>query len=252
MRFYIVFILSIILYNHSCCGQSKAKITDVDFHFFDRYIVVNYNLVGSLPKEQMTVELKFITENNETIIPKTVTGDIGTKLYGDGMKSILWDLVVDKVSLSGNIKASVTITFSKILYSGPSNALLSVLLPGFGGLFVDKNKTRSVVTTVSTIGLIGYGISQKRLADKYYAEYKASEESSELESLYTKANSAHHKYYISTGIAAGIWAFDIIWVTVKGFHNKKGANSSYGSFTGDGLRLNYVNNGLQLKYSVSF
>ena len=252
MRSSFILILTIFLFRQPCYCQTKAKITDVDFHLEDRYIVVNYNIVGSLPKEQMTIELRFITENNESIIPKTATGDLGTKLFGDGMKAVLWDIVADQVLLSGNLKASVTITSSKILFSGPSNAFLSVLIPGLGGYFVDKHKARSVLTTISTVGLIGFGIYQKLQADKYYKEYNASTQLTEIQSLYTKANGAQNLYYITTRAGAGLWALDIIWVTFKGFHNRKEAKSAYSAFSGDGLRLNYVNNGLQLGYSVTF
>jgi hypothetical protein len=92
MRSSIIFFLTIILFCQPCICQTKAKITDVDLNLEDRYIVVNYSIVGSLPKEQMTIELRFITENNESIIPKTVNGDVGTKLFGDGTKSIQWDI----------------------------------------------------------------------------------------------------------------------------------------------------------------
>jgi hypothetical protein len=252
MRPSIILFLTIILFRQPCICQTKAKITDVDFHLEDRYIVVNYNIVGSLPKEQMTIELRFITENNESIIPKTVTGDIGTNLFGDGMKAILWDVVADNVTLSGNLKASVTITSSKILYSGASNAFLSVLIPGLGGYYVDKNKARSVLTTISTIGLMGFGIYEKRQANKYYSEYNASIVASDIQSLYAKANDAQNKYFIATRVAAGIWALDIIYVTFKGIHNRNEAKSAYNEFNDDGLKLNYVNNGFQLGYSLSF
>jgi hypothetical protein len=252
MRSSVILFLSIILFYQPCSGQTKAKITDVDFNLEERYIVVNYNLTGTLPKEQLTIELKFITENNEVISPKTVTGDIGTKVFGDGSKTILWDLVADQVLLSGNLKATINITYSKILYSGASNAFLSVFIPGLGGYFVDKHKGRAVLTTISTIGLMGYGISQKIQADKYYNDYKNSTLPLEMDGLYSKANDYNHKYYTTTRIAAGIWALDIIWVTFKGLHNRKEAKNAYSAFTTDGLRLNYVNNSMQLGYSVTF
>lgn len=252
MRATLLLLLTIILFQtHGYC-QTNAKITDVDFYLDGSNIIVNYNISGSLPKEHMTIELRFMTENNEIIIPKTVTGDVGTRLFGDGMKTIQWDIVADKAVLSGNIKASVTIKSSKILYGGPSNAFLSVVVPGLGGYFVEPNKTRAVITTISTLGLLGYGISQKHKANDYYDQYNASDIPSEIESLYNQANEANHKFYIATGIAAGIWAFDIIWVAVKGFQNQDETKSYYRAFTNDGLRLNYVNNGLQLRYSVSF
>jgi hypothetical protein len=252
MRSSIILIISFILFSQPAVCQTKARITDVDFHLEDRYIVVNYNITGISPKEEVTVELKFITENNEPIIPKTMTGDVGKKMFGDGSKAILWDVVADQAVLSGNLKASVTIVSSRVLYSGPGNAFLSILIPGMGGYFVDRNKARSVLTTMSTIGLIAYGVIQKTQANKYYGDYNASTTPADMDDLFSKANSAQHSYYIATRVGAGIWALDIIWVTFKGFHNKKVAKSYYSSFNTDGLRLNYVNNGLQLGYSKKF
>jgi len=248
----ILLLLIIILLSQPSFGQIKAKVTDVDFHLEDRYLVVNYNLVGSVPKEEMTIELRFITESNDTIIPKTITGDIGTKVFGDGPKAMLWDIVADKPVLSGNLKATVTITSSKILYSGASNAFLSVIFPGLGGYHVDKNKAYSVLTTISSLGLIAYGMTQKIQANKYYADYKANTNLLEMDNLYTKANKVQNKYYTATRAGAAIWALDVIYVIIKGSHNKKVAKSYYSSSLNDGLRLNYANNGLQLGYHVTF
>ena len=252
MKYSIILVFAIVLFQVPGISQSKAKITDVDYYLEGNYIVVNYTIVGSLPKEYMTIELNFKTEDNKLIIPQTVTGDIGNKLYGNGMKTIRWDIVSDHLLLSGKLKAIVTIISSKILYGGPSNALLSVVIPGLGGYFVEKNKIRSIVTTISTMGMLGYGITQKHLANKYYEEYKASTQTTEIENLYNKANNAQHKYYISSRVAAGLWVFDIIWVAIKGIQNKKVSKSYLNTFNRDGLRLNYVNKRLQLKYTVSF
>jgi len=252
MRLPILLIFFTIILSQPAICQTKAKITDVDFALEDNYIIVNYNIAGSLPKEQMTIEIKFITEDNELIIPKTITGDVGTELFGDGLKEVQWDIVADEISISGNLKAIVTITTSKILFSGPSNAFLSVLVPGFGGYFVDQKKGRAALTTLSTMGLIAYGISQKIKAENLYSEYKASKIPSEIERLFREANNANHNYYITTSVAAGIWVLDIIWVTFKGIHNRKEAKSAYNTLTVNGFDLNFDYNGLQLGYSVSF
>ncbi len=252
MKSLVVFILAIFLVYQTCKSQKKAKITDVDFHLEDRYLVVNYNITGSVPKEQLTIELKFVTENNETITPKTISGDVGTKVYGDGTKAMLWDVVTDQADLKVNLKATVTITSSKILYSGASNAFLSILFPGWGGYHVDKNKAYSVITTISSLGLIAYGVSQKIQADKLYKDYTSSTKPLEMDNLYTKANDVNHKYWMATRAGAGIWALDVIYVIIKGSHNKKVAKSYYSANPYDGLRLNYANNGLQLGYHVTF
>ena len=252
MRSFIILFLALISFNQQSTCQTKAKITDVDFHLEDRYIVVNYNLVGSLPKEEMTIEMKFITESGESVIPKTVTGDAGTKIFGDGQKAILWDIVTDSPVLAGNLKASVTITSSKILYKGSGYAFLSILIPGLGGYSVDNSKARSVITTVGTIGLIAYGLVQKSQADEYYADYKASNKVSDMDKLYTQANGAQNKYFIATRAGAGLWALDILWVTFKGIHNRNEAKNAYKAFNTDGVKLYHVNNGLQIGYSVTF
>lgn len=251
MKSSIISIFIFIIFCQPIKCQSKARITDVDFHLEDKYIVVNYNLTGTIPKEQLTIELKFITENNENLKPRTINNDVGTKVYGDGKKEILWDINADNITISGNIKAVVTITSSKLLFSGPSNAFLSVFIPGLGGYFVDKNKIRSIVTTVSTVGLMVYGINEKIQANKYYKDYKASIVNSDIQTLYSKANNEQHKYYIATRIGAGLWLADIIWVYFKGIRNKEEV-IAHNKFYGGGLTINYVNNGMQFGYSVTF
>ena len=252
MKSLILLFPVIIIFQFPINCQTNVQIKNVDFYLDGNFIVVNYNITGSIPKEHMTIDLKFITEDNKLIVPQTVTGDVGTHHFGDGMKTIRWDIVEDHIILSDNLKAIVTITSAKILYGGPSNALLSTVIPGLGGYFVEKNKTRSIVTTISTLGLIGYGISQKILADKYFDEYNKSTLQFEIEELYDKANNAHHKYYISTRVGVGIWIFDIIWVTIKGVNNKNEKKSYYDASYGDGFKLVNVNNGMQVKYSISF
>jgi hypothetical protein len=252
MKYSTVLILGFLIFMQPCICQTRAKITDVDYHLEGNIIVVNYTITGSLPGERLSIELKFLNEDNKPFIPVTATGDIGAGISGDGIKKIIWDVVKDDINFSGKLKAVVTISSSRLVTGGPANALLSVAVPGLGGYFVEKNKIRPVATAVTTLGLLGYGFSQKHKSNKYYDEYKASIEPTEIESLYDMANSAHHRYFVATRIAAGIWAFDIVWTVIKGFQNKKAIQSYDGRFNGDGLRLEYARNGLQLKYSISF
>ncbi|MCX6302471.1 MAG: hypothetical protein NTW82_09835 [Bacteroidia bacterium] len=252
-RFYLILILFIGIITQPALSQTKAKITNVDFRLEgNRYIIVNYNLTGTLPREEMTIELQFINENNEKIVPKSVINDIGKKVYEDGQKAIVWDFVSDLVNTTGNWKAIVAITSSKILFSGPGNAFLNILIPGLGGYYVDQKKGRAVLSTLSTLGLVAYGVVERMQADKFYNDYNESTTPSEMDGLYTQANDANHKYYMATRAAAGIWALDFIYVTIKGFHNKKVAKNAYNAYTGDGFTLKHANNGFQVGYSVTF
>jgi hypothetical protein len=232
--------------------RTNARITDVDFHLEGSFIVVNYVLGGTIPKEELTIELSFVTEGNEKIIPHTVSSDAGTNVFMNGNRVVIWDIEIDKPSVTGIMKAVVSITSAKILYGSPKNALLSVAVPGLGGFFVEKNKTRAALTTVSTIGLIVYGINQKNYSRKYYREYNSGIIPADIHNLYNKANSAQHKYFVATRVAAAIWVTDIIWVTIKGIKNREESEKAYKTTSDNGLKLNYGNSVLQLGYSVTF
>lgn len=252
MRSFLFLLLMLCLNSQVSFCQTKARVTDVDFKLEDRYIIVSYNLTGTLPKEELTIALKFINENNEVLVPRSIINDVGTKVYGDGQKTILWDVVSDQVSLTGNWKASVEIVSSRILYSGAGNAILSMIIPGLGGYYVDTKKGRAVLTTLSTIGFVGYGVVQKIQANKYFADYEKSLQQSEIDELYAKANDYNHKYFIATRVAAGIVAIDVVYVFFKGLHNRKVAKNAYNAFSGDGIRIWQVRNGLQVGYSLTF
>src|SRR5512135_2183573 len=93
MRSFLFLFLMLCLNCQYIFSQTKATITNVDFKLEDRYIIVTYNLTGTLPKEELTIALKFINENNEVVVPRSIINDVGTKVYGDGEKNILWDVV---------------------------------------------------------------------------------------------------------------------------------------------------------------
>jgi hypothetical protein len=254
----LIFLLIIsILYHKTVLCQTNARITDIDYRLENNNIVINYYISGYLPNEIFTIGgLKFrVTETNQEIIPRTITGDIGENIKGEGIKTIIWDIVADQLEVSGVLKASIDIIKSEIIkpLGGPGYAWLSVFVPSLGGYFVVKNKARPILTTISTIGLLTYGYLEKKKADEYYADYNDSKANgTQLQSLYDKANSAHKKSYITIRAAITIWAFDILWVTAKGSKNKKAAQSRKLSSSGNRIKLNYANNELQLGYEIVF
>jgi hypothetical protein len=232
--------------------QTKATIENVDFLLENNMIIVNYDIKGSSHLEVFKIDLKFVTNTNEVIIPVNMKGDVGAPVLGGTHRTIYWDIVADQLEISGTLRAVVTIMDSEFFYGGPSNALLSTLVPGLGGYFVEKNKIRSVVTTVSACGLIAYGIIQKNLSDNFYEDYKSGTDPSEISANYDKANRAHHNYYIATRVGATIWITDIAWVAYKGLQNKKKAQNSLLFSKDRSLGVGMMNNGLVVKYSLNF
>lgn len=232
-------------------GQANVEITSVNFRLDNDRIIVEYSIVNRSPGERFTIDLKFVTENDQVIIPKYLSGDVGKNIEEGTKKTIIWDIIEDRFIFSGNLKAVVTAVPSMVHSGGPANALLSVAVPGLGGHFVEENKIRSIVTSIGTAGFMTYGIIEKRKSKNYYADYQSGTDVQDMVILYDKANSAHHKYFIATRIAALAWIADIAWVAYRGYRNKNEMKSGYQG-SGEGLTLNCTNQELQLGYKIIF
>jgi hypothetical protein len=252
MRLLKLILLLPLFFSVTTFAQTQARIDNVDFTLDGNTIVVSYSLSGVERFEYLTIDLKFITESNDVITPKSATGDVGPGRFRNGIHTIRWDPLTDNAGITGNIKASVTILSSRFIYGGPSNSLFSLIVPGLGGQFTDKNKARAYATTISTIGLLGYSFWQNKMSDRYYDDYGVSEDPIEIEKLYNKANSAHHRAIISAGTAAGVWVFDIVWVTLRGLRNSKEAKEFRSQHPGSGFSLESDNQSFRIKYAITF
>jgi hypothetical protein len=252
MRIFAPLFFLLILIPQDIWGQSNVNINDVSFRLENNTIVVEYNLISSLADEKFNIELKFVSETDQIISPKSITGDIGKNVIAGKGKRITWDYASDRFEFSGNLKAVVKIAPSATHSRGPVYALLSVAVPGLGGHFVQDKKLRPIATTVGTAGLLTYGIIMKSQSNKYYDDYKQSVDYADYQTNYDKANSAHHKYYIATRIAAVVWIADIIWVYSTGRKNIKELNRAPMSSTGSGFTLDYMNNELLIGYKLTF
>lgn len=217
-----------------------------------RLLGVEFMFAGSIGKlgETYAIDIRMISVETGTV-NQTLSRNYSGKIDG-----LLDEMRFVAISLSGidskkkSMKESEKITQSNTNKKpgGPSNAFLSVIFPGLGGYFVEKNKIRPILTTVSAAGLIGFGLLKKSKSSDYYSDYKTKR----TNSLYKKANDAHHTYYIATRVGAVIWLADIIYVAYKGSQNVKQAQSASLNMPYSGLRLDFTDNQWQIGYSVSF
>lgn len=103
---------------------------------------------------------------------------------------------------------------------GPSNAFLSLLVPGLGDKFVyDNNKGLAI--GIITYGLIGAGVAAKFYSINEYDKYHKATVQSEIDKYYDNANNANYAFYGLLAGGAAIWVADIIKVAVKGSQNRK-------------------------------
>ena len=92
-----------------CCISvaNSQTIENVDFHAEGQAIVVNYDLNGCASNEKYSVSLVFISQNGETVLPKTVSGDLTNLVCGT--KRIVWEVLKDRISFEGKYQVQVSV-----------------------------------------------------------------------------------------------------------------------------------------------
>jgi hypothetical protein len=106
--------------------------------------------------------------------------------------------------------------------AGPSNALLSAILPGWGTLAVtdgEKGRVRMLLFGIAA----GTAVGARLYSNNRYDAYRDPENIGNQDELYNKANLGHQISLIATTVAVSISVYDVIWVVNKGIRNKRQA-----------------------------
>lgn len=220
IRFSILFVLTIYeLGLHA----KEVKIENVEFNYSMKKIIVNYNIVNNKPTERFQMELLFITEFNDTIVPFSISGDIVNVTGGIG-KTIAWDYAQDNAKINNiNIKAIVSVKSVSNQPGDPSNAWLSLLVPGLGDRYV-TNPRHSIIKpyyiTIATYSFIGAGMYNIIVKSYYDYDAKHAVVPDNIQNFKNKSKQSALYAYIYTGIGVIIWGADIIRVLAKGEKKK--------------------------------
>lgn len=132
-------------------GYSQI-IENVDYEIIGDQISVTYDLKKYKACEKYNIELEFVSERGETIIPATVEGDIGL-IHGGKRKKIVWHVLRDIQEMEGRYKAVVTITKQVIKMH---SVFISPNMPwSFAGLrYTNIKNLGYYVSVASDFGLI--------------------------------------------------------------------------------------------------
>ena len=104
---------------------------------------------------------------------------------------------------------------------GPSNALLSLIVPGLGDHNVTYGKTSGLSTALWTYSIIGAGVGFKFYSNSEYAKYHSATEQTAIDDHYQKANYSNQAFYGCMITGGLIWIYDVLWVWNKGAENSK-------------------------------
>jgi hypothetical protein len=196
------------------------EVKNVDFVFRNNSFVITYDFVDC--KNNYNYDIKLIMEGKESGVyyPINTSGDLTNIMCSNG-KKITWSPLAEGKQIKEDVRFIVSIIKSnKILVDGPNNALKSVFIPGLGGLSVQKTKFPLLITA----GFIFSGIQAFRyngITNNNYANYLNASTQNDMNNFYTTSEDARNKTYMYLGIAASLWATDIIYTIITGNTNKQ-------------------------------
>ncbi len=109
-------------------------------------------------------------------------------------------------------------------YDGPAWALLSVVAPGIGNIFVQRPRPRvgfRPLATAAAYSLLAYGLLERQQAQEDYAGYERQKNAAAGAPFYETANQHHQRYYLATRGAAVIVLTDVVLTTIRGLRNRQ-------------------------------
>jgi len=247
-------------------GQQIPHSTKVSISVDQNKAEIHYRIKTLIPETTHRVELQFLDDSYNLIKPNMLSGDIGPVIPGNKDNTIVWDITNDRQLLGTRVTPVIFVNGKSKQFSntgGPSNALLSLVLPGLGDYFVADHRMmtfKPYMRTLSSLGLIGLGLyagSQRTYETEirryikpnaYRFEgddrFKIKEVEGDPINCWFKGDK---EILIIAG--ASIWAADILWVLAKGTNNVKFLNSFSGP---SDFKLGYVAGGGSLQYTYTF
>ena len=211
---------------------TKAQtIENVDFEVSNYSITIKFDLINCPDNKIYNLNVFFTKADGTTITPKSITSLIG--IYPGRDKVLIWDFKDDKIEFTGDLSVSVGITNSEpippppAIKHGPGNAMLSLLLPGWGDFYVNKiDKTSPILISALYLGSAYMAYSSFNDVNIKYDNYLNATQQSVMDENYSAATSSLSQSQMFSGIAAAILIYDVIHVIVKG--NKNVKNNTFG------------------------
>lgn len=270
-RLYVLLLL--VCFNGSVVLSQKQKpwIENIEMAFVSNSFEIEYDIAGSDLSRVHQIDLYVIDNVGKVVFPDSLRGDIGKDIPPGKNKKIIWDIYKEYDIVFGNFDPRIVLDGSGKygIKGGPSNAFLSVLVPGLGDYFVadyQKMKIKPYYKTVFTCSFMALGVAAhlnrnhippvmgepgyywepitlsdgKRLWVEVYRENWIKEPG------YTEYWLFRYDTELFLGIGLAAWILDVIWVTREGIKNKKVREKIF-----DNLSLVPSRQGMALSYTCN-
>ena len=218
----LITFLALLLHWSTAIGQPLVTITNIRVSIDKNRVKTLYDITGITSADSLYIEVE--SRSRGLLNASTVTGDVGTSVLPGKNKTIYWDYPMDGIKIEEDEDIQVNIRVRQPIQQGtvgggPINALLSVLAPGVGTIFVQPNRKVGLrpLITGAYVGLIIYGLVRKNQADNQYGLYASTLHLDD----YTKANRLHHHYLVASWTAVALLLTDVTYTFLKGRKNEK-------------------------------
>lgn len=214
--------LVLLLHLSTAVGQPLVTITNIRVSIDPNRVKTLYDITGITSADSLYIEVE--SRSRGLLNAVTVTGDVGTTVLPGQNKTIYWDYPLDGIKIEENEEIQVNIRVRQPVRQdrvggGPANALLSVLAPGVGTIFVQPNRKVGLrpLITGAYVGLIIFGLVRKNQANKQYSLYTSQLHPAD----YTTANRMHHQSIVASWTAVALLLTDVTYTFLKGRKNAK-------------------------------
>lgn len=221
MRHFFLFITVFFFVN-----KSKAQnIENVSFEILDSVISIKFDLVNSPSNAIYNLNVFFTKNDGSNVYPKNITSTTGIQPKKNIV--LIWDYKLDNFIPFGENLISIKIdesvvTGSQRIKHGPSNAILSLLLPGLGHSYVNKTKNAApLLISALYLGSAYMSYAFYTKSNDSYNGYLVATSQSIMDENFNAAVENSNQSQIYMGAAAAILLYDFIYVIVKGNKNVK-------------------------------
>jgi hypothetical protein len=215
---------------------TKVQISNIDFELVEGNIVITYDLLKAEKTERFIVFVNAITESGDTILARSVTGDVNEDVSGGRKKSITWNYQRDNFFTKEAFHIEVTALPQLVDISDISpydkyptlakSILMTTVYPGWASTKLKDGKPHWV-KGIAGYGCLALAYVYNNKAANSYKDYKNSMDRNERNNLYDDAVSQKQLSSIFAFSALAVWVMDYTCIIIS--HNKlmKNAYNTY-------------------------
>lgn len=190
----------------------KANFQNVNISYYDKKIVIDYELITTRTNDVFFVSIKPFLENGTRLNGVSFSGDIGQLVAGK--HRIIWDVNKDYPELiNQKIYIELSSFVKPLLHTGAA-IVKSMVFSGWGNYEIKKHRPHWL-RGVITYGAAAASIFLYTQALSTYDDYLKANTIADKDLLYNKTQNYYMYSIVAAGGAALSWTVNIVDVLIK-------------------------------------